>query len=208
MCTQAFEALIDEGDSVLIETPVYASVTWLFPQRWADFDSSSSGVLGLLAAFPCTLIGTVRRLLQFSHQAHWPSLPFTEVTADGQGLNPASLESVLSNWGTTHPGKRFPKLLYTIPSGSNPTGASIPEHRKIEVCVPFRLLSANNATRDERRNATGSSSPRNIISSCSRTTHMHSCTTALRDSRLAAISRWRQRSTRRGGASYGAHISQ
>ncbi|KAJ7114790.1 pyridoxal phosphate-dependent transferase [Mycena epipterygia] len=91
---KACEALIDDGDFVLIETPVYA------------------GTLGFLAALPCTLI---------------------EVNADAQGLNPANLESVLLNWETTHPGKRYPKFLYTVPSGSNPTGASIPERRKIDV---------------------------------------------------------------------------
>ncbi|KAJ6562077.1 pyridoxal phosphate-dependent transferase [Mycena capillaripes] len=91
---KACEVLIDDGDYVLIEAPVYP------------------GALGFLATLPCTLI---------------------EVHADAQGLNPANLEAILSNWETTHPGKRFPKLLYTIPSGSNPTGASIPEGRKIEV---------------------------------------------------------------------------
>ncbi|KAJ7718459.1 pyridoxal phosphate-dependent transferase [Mycena metata] len=70
------------------------------------------GTLGFLAALPCTLI---------------------EVNADAQGLNPTHLETILSTWDTTHPGKRYPKALYTIPSGSNPTGASIPEARKIEV---------------------------------------------------------------------------
>ncbi|KAJ7029430.1 pyridoxal phosphate-dependent transferase [Mycena alexandri] len=55
------------------------------------------------------------------------------VNADSQGLNPANLETILSRWQTTHPGQRYPKALYTIPSGSNPTGASIPEARKIEV---------------------------------------------------------------------------
>jgi tryptophan aminotransferase len=58
-----------------------------------------------------------------------------EAHADSQGLNPTHLGSILSQWETTHPGKAYPKLLYTIPSGSNPTGASIPEHRKIEVYV-------------------------------------------------------------------------
>ncbi|KAJ6583605.1 pyridoxal phosphate-dependent transferase [Mycena vulgaris] len=91
---KACEALVDEGDSVLVETPVYA------------------GTLGFLATLPCSLI---------------------EVNADPQGLNPANLDSILVNWETTYPGKRFPKLLYTIPSGSNPTGASIPEARKVEV---------------------------------------------------------------------------
>ncbi|KAJ7676697.1 pyridoxal phosphate-dependent transferase [Mycena polygramma] len=91
---KACAALIDDGDFVLVETPVYA------------------GVLGFLAPLPCTLI-----------EAH----------ADAQGLNPASLEAILSNWDATHPGKAYPKFLYTIPSGSNPTGASIPDRRKVEV---------------------------------------------------------------------------
>ncbi|KAJ7701228.1 pyridoxal phosphate-dependent transferase [Mycena rosella] len=91
---KACEALVHEGDSVLVETPVYP------------------GTLGFLAALPCSLI---------------------EVHADGQGLNPVNLESILANWETDHPGKRAPKFLYTIPSGSNPTGASIPEHRKVAV---------------------------------------------------------------------------
>ncbi|KAF7305471.1 Aminotran-1-2 domain-containing protein [Mycena chlorophos] len=91
---KACDMLIDDGDCVLIETPVYP------------------GVLGFFAALPCQLI---------------------EVAADAQGLNPSNLEEILSNWETTYPGKRFPKFLYTIPSGSNPTGASIPESRKIEV---------------------------------------------------------------------------
>ncbi|KAJ7104362.1 pyridoxal phosphate-dependent transferase [Mycena belliarum] len=91
---KACEALVDEGDSILVETPFYP------------------GTLGFLAALPCSLI---------------------EVHADGQGLNPANLELILANWETERPGKRPPKLLYTIPSGSNPTGASIPEHRKVDV---------------------------------------------------------------------------
>ncbi|KAJ7721781.1 pyridoxal phosphate-dependent transferase [Mycena metata] len=71
-----------------------------------------SGTLGFLATLPCTLI---------------------EVNTDSQGLSPANLETILSRWDRTHPGKPYPKALYTIPSGSNPTGASIPEARKIEV---------------------------------------------------------------------------
>ncbi|KAJ7663242.1 pyridoxal phosphate-dependent transferase [Mycena polygramma] len=91
---KACAALIDDGDFVLVETPVYA------------------GVLGFLTPLPCTLI-----------EAH----------ADAQGLNPTALEGILANWEITHPGKPYPKFLYTIPSGSNPTGASIPEERKVEV---------------------------------------------------------------------------
>ncbi|KAF7305475.1 Aminotran-1-2 domain-containing protein [Mycena chlorophos] len=64
---------------------------------------------------------------------HFLANSLVEVAADAEGLNPTNLEEILSNWKTTYPGKRFPKFLYTIPSGSNPTGASIPESRKIEV---------------------------------------------------------------------------
>ncbi|KAJ7241335.1 pyridoxal phosphate-dependent transferase [Mycena haematopus] len=91
---KACETLINDGDHVLLETPVYA------------------GTLGFLAALPCTLV---------------------EANADSHGLDPANLEIILANWESTHPGKPYPKILYTVPSGSNPTGASIPEHRKIEV---------------------------------------------------------------------------
>ncbi|KAF7290680.1 Aminotran-1-2 domain-containing protein [Mycena indigotica] len=99
---KACDVLVDDGDFVLMEAPVYP------------------GVLGFFAALPCQLV---------------------EVAADSQGLNPASLDSILSTWGETHPGQRFPKFLYTIPSGSNPTGASIPEARKVEV---LRLVKKYN----------------------------------------------------------------
>lgn len=56
-----------------------------------------------------------------------------DVHTDTQGLRPDDLEDTLANWDTKHPGKRFPKLLYTIPTGSNPSGASSPESRKLEV---------------------------------------------------------------------------
>lgn len=57
----------------------------------------------------------------------------TEVNADSQGLSPEHLRQVLENWEQDRPGQKRPKVLYTIPMGSNPTGASIPESRKIEV---------------------------------------------------------------------------
>jgi tryptophan aminotransferase len=57
----------------------------------------------------------------------------TEVNADTQGLSPGHLKQILENWETDRPGQKRPKVLYTIPMGSNPTGASIPESRKIEM---------------------------------------------------------------------------
>ncbi|CAK5276943.1 unnamed protein product [Mycena citricolor] len=56
-----------------------------------------------------------------------------EVNSDGQGLDPDHLSSILSTWDSTYPGRPMPKFLYTIPSGSNPTGASIPEARKVQI---------------------------------------------------------------------------
>ena len=94
LVTKTFGALINPGDSVLIETPVFA------------------GTLGFLFGQECDLI---------------------DVHTDTQGLRPDDLEDTLVNWETKHPGKRFPKLLYTIPTGSNPSGASSPEERKLKV---------------------------------------------------------------------------
>ncbi|KAG7727436.1 hypothetical protein KL933_002370 [Ogataea haglerorum] len=43
----------------------------------------------------------------------------------------ANLKEVLENWDTLHPGKKKPKLLYTIPTGQNPLGvAQTTEHKK------------------------------------------------------------------------------
>jgi len=55
---------------------------------------------------------------------------------DAQGLIPESLESTLKNWETNHPKLQDPvrpKVLYTIPTGSNPTGASLTLARKKEI---------------------------------------------------------------------------
>tara|TARA_B100000795_G_scaffold255487_1_gene227179 strand:+ start:599 stop:1204 length:606 start_codon:yes stop_codon:yes gene_type:complete len=58
------------------------------------------------------------------------------VESDDNGLIPASLEKILSNWETDHPKLQDPirpKVLYTIPTGSNPTGASLTLARKKEI---------------------------------------------------------------------------
>ncbi|GAA5828148.1 hypothetical protein JCM11251_002612 [Rhodosporidiobolus azoricus] len=56
-----------------------------------------------------------------------------EVPVDTSGLDPDALEDILANWKTKFPGKRFPKLLYTIPTGSNPTGCTAPLDRRLRV---------------------------------------------------------------------------
>ncbi|KAL4972921.1 pyridoxal phosphate-dependent transferase [Aspergillus desertorum] len=52
------------------------------------------------------------------------------VYSDADGLDPASLEQTLSTWPNDSP---RPKVLYTTPTGSNPTGQSCTESRKAEV---------------------------------------------------------------------------
>ncbi|XP_049607672.1 kynurenine/alpha-aminoadipate aminotransferase, mitochondrial [Syngnathus scovelli] len=59
------------------------------------------------------------------------------VPSDQHGMIPADLKEVLSHWDPSD--ARRPKLLYTIPNGGNPTGASMTEQRKREVYELARL---------------------------------------------------------------------
>ncbi|KAI8632580.1 PLP-dependent transferase [Xylariaceae sp. FL1651] len=59
------------------------------------------------------------------------------VRIDEQGLLPASLEEILSNWDESIRGAKKPTVLYTVPSGQNPTGATMGTQRRrdiYEVC--------------------------------------------------------------------------
>ena len=63
--------------------------------------------------------------------AHNPQLTRrVEVPSDSEGLNSSSLEKTLREWP---PNKRRPRVLYTVPTGSNPTGRTCTEKRKMEV---------------------------------------------------------------------------
>ncbi|KAI9839336.1 MAG: Aromatic/aminoadipate aminotransferase 1 [Sclerophora amabilis] len=47
------------------------------------------------------------------------------IRMDDQGLLPESMDDILSNWDeAAHGGAKRPSLLYTVPSGQNPTGAT------------------------------------------------------------------------------------
>ncbi|KAH8923944.1 PLP-dependent transferase [Atractiella rhizophila] len=94
LMTKVFDTLVDPGQPVLFETPVY---------------------LGALACATQT-----------------DYVPI-EVATDGDGVVPASLRSILSNWSNDHPDLAFPRLFYTCPTGSNPTGRSTTEARKKEI---------------------------------------------------------------------------
>jgi len=88
---KAVQALVDPGDPVLIEKPVYA------------------GVIPMFETLGCEMIG---------------------VETDIEGLNSQSLRRILENWPSS---KSKPKVLYTIPYGCNPTGATTTLTRREEV---------------------------------------------------------------------------
>lgn len=46
---------------------------------------------------------------------------------DSHGIIPESLAKTLENW---EEGVKYPKLIYTVPTGQNPTGSTIPEERR------------------------------------------------------------------------------
>ena len=68
-----------------------------------------------------------------------PGLNLAGVGVDEDGLIPQELERILSEWDSAHglggaKGWKRPKVLYTIPTGSNPTGVSLSA-----VCVWVRV---------------------------------------------------------------------
>ncbi|RPA81299.1 PLP-dependent transferase [Ascobolus immersus RN42] len=65
------------------------------------------------------------------------------VKVDAEGLLPSDLDEILSNWDEKARGAKKPVLLYTVPSGQNPTGATQSESRRREVysvCQKHNLL--------------------------------------------------------------------
>ncbi|KAL1917420.1 uncharacterized protein VTP21DRAFT_3813 [Calcarisporiella thermophila] len=61
-----------------------------------------------------------------------------EINTDANGLIPSHLRETLSNWPSDKP---RPKVLYTIPTGSNPTGCSHTLERKQEIYAIAREYS-------------------------------------------------------------------
>lgn len=55
---------------------------------------------------------------------------FTQVRMDKDGLLPDDLDLVLSTWDESARGGKKPRLLYTIPTGQNPTGVTQPLPRR------------------------------------------------------------------------------
>lgn len=56
------------------------------------------------------------------------------IDMDSEGLLPSSLENILANWNpSAHQGASKPWLLYTVPTGQNPTGATQSEQRRRDI---------------------------------------------------------------------------
>lgn len=83
-----------------------------------------------------------------------------EVSSDTEGINAAKLDQILTSWPSNIP---KPKLLYTIPTGCNPTGKNTSLKRKIEVLKlahkhdfmiveddPYYYLQFNSEDKEER----------------------------------------------------------
>ena len=61
----------------------------------------------------------------------WPlGLKAAAIAIDEQGLIPEAMDDLLSNWDEKTRGARKPFVLYTIPTGQNPTGATQSAERR------------------------------------------------------------------------------
>ena len=72
---------------------------------------------------------------------------YARIRTDDHGIIPSSLEEVLASWpnggGANEKGARRPRVLYTIPTGANPTGASLTAERKREIYAIARRPENN-----------------------------------------------------------------
>ncbi|KAG0165519.1 hypothetical protein DFQ28_008624 [Apophysomyces sp. BC1034] len=84
-------------------------------------DPTYTGVLSFLKTQPCDLV---------------------PVATDADGLVPESLEKILAGWSSPN-GQPRPRVIYTVPSGGNPTGATVPYDRKkkiYDICHRYDVL--------------------------------------------------------------------
>lgn len=66
---------------------------------------------------------------------------FAQVRTDKDGLMPNDLDDILTNWDETVRGSKKPSLLYTIPTGQNPSGITQPLSRRQEI---YRIAQKHN----------------------------------------------------------------
>ncbi|TKX18990.1 aminotransferase-like protein 7 [Elsinoe australis] len=60
-------------------------------------------------------------------------LTLIPIDMDSDGLSPHSLSTILSTWADVYGHRPKPKLLYTIPTGQNPTGTTQPLQRRRDI---------------------------------------------------------------------------
>ncbi|KAI4119328.1 MAG: hypothetical protein LQ338_007288 [Usnochroma carphineum] len=60
------------------------------------------------------------------------------IKMDAQGLLPSHMDHILSTWSESERGARKPYLLYTVPSGQNPTGATQSAQRRRDLYTVAR----------------------------------------------------------------------
>ncbi len=114
-------------------------------ERWqpyeAHFPSSPCFTCDLSLSRPIT-----RKHDQLFHQQLQPlGCNLINVASDHHGMIPADLRKLLARWDpadTQKPGSTAPRVLYTIPNGGNPTGASMTSERKQEVYEVSRVYSS------------------------------------------------------------------
>ena len=84
------------------------------------------------------------------------------VPTDAAGLDPEALASLLASWGGDRP---KPRVLYTVPTGSNPTGATMPlarRRRLLEVAREHDLAVIEGGGGGEYASGCGGS-PREVV---------------------------------------------
>ncbi|KAL7424021.1 hypothetical protein Q5752_001606 [Cryptotrichosporon argae] len=62
---------------------------------------------------------------------------------DGEGVLPEYMDDVLANWNEEKRGKKRPTVFYTVPTGQNPTGATMMADRKkavYDVCAKYDII--------------------------------------------------------------------
>ncbi|GFZ46123.1 hypothetical protein JCM24511_04369 [Saitozyma sp. JCM 24511] len=65
------------------------------------------------------------------------------IKMDGQGVLPEHMDEVLGTWDEEKRGKKRPHVFYTIPTGQNPTGATMMGERKkaiYEICKKYDVI--------------------------------------------------------------------
>ncbi|KAK0225502.1 PLP-dependent transferase [Armillaria fumosa] len=65
------------------------------------------------------------------------------IEMDSEGMRSDALEDVLRRWDFDHPGAKRPHVLYTVPTGQNPTGCTMSARRKQEIyaiCVKYDII--------------------------------------------------------------------